>query len=118
MKTIHLVRPELQAFIRDNPIPVMTAERLVMIREAPSFPYPSPPEALVTVEERMIAEPDLYHIPMILTHEDGFWRFSARSARRGDVVHRPERATPSEGRQKPPPVAISRPLDFVAASPR
>jgi hypothetical protein len=25
---------------------------------------------------------------LILTHEDGFWRFSARSVRSGDVVHR------------------------------
>ena len=39
---------------------------------------------------------------MTLTYEDGFWRFSARSVRGGDVVHRPEDATLSEGRQKPP----------------
>lgn len=58
MKTIHLVRPELQAFVRDNPIPQMTAERLAMIREAPTFPYPPPPEAPVTVEERRIPGPD------------------------------------------------------------
>jgi acetyl esterase/lipase len=57
MKTIHLVRPELQAFVRDNPIPQMTAERLAMIRIAPTFLYLPPPEAPVTVEERMIPGP-------------------------------------------------------------
>jgi hypothetical protein len=60
----------------------------------------------------------LYQGAMILTHEDGYWRFSARSARSGDVVHRHECATLPEGRQYPPSVAISRPLAFVAASPR
>ena len=39
---------------------------------------------------------------MILTYEDGFWRFSARMARRGDAGHRLEGATQSEGRQKTP----------------
>jgi len=39
---------------------------------------------------------------MILTYEDGFWWFSARSVRSGDVVHRYEDATTSEGHQKPP----------------
>src|SRR3546814_10666297 len=34
--------------------------------------------------------------------EDGFWRFSARRLRRGDVVHRHEQATLSESRQKSP----------------
>jgi hypothetical protein len=38
---------------------------------------------------------------MILTYEDGFWWFSARSDRSGDVVHRRKGATKSEGRQKP-----------------
>jgi len=60
----------------------------------------------------------LYQDSLILTHEDGFWRLSARSVRSGDVVHHYEGATLSEGRQKPPPVANSRPLDCVAASPR
>jgi len=32
---------------------------------------------------------------VVLTYEDGFWRFSARSVRRGDVVHRSEDATKS-----------------------
>ncbi|MBX9885607.1 MAG: hypothetical protein K2X68_11615 [Novosphingobium sp.] len=39
---------------------------------------------------------------MILTYEDDFWQFSARSARRGDVVHRCEGATLSESCQKSP----------------
>ena len=49
-----------------------------------------------------------YQPAVILTYEDGFWRFSAQSFRRGgsvrsdDVVHRYEGATMSEGRQKPP----------------
>jgi hypothetical protein len=55
---------------------------------------------------------------MILTHEDGFWRFSARRVRSGDVVHHHEGATLSDDRQKPPSVAISRLLDFVTALPR
>ena len=44
----------------------------------------------------------LYQAAVILTHEDGFWRFSARSLRSGDVVHRNEEETISEGRQKSP----------------
>jgi hypothetical protein len=39
---------------------------------------------------------------VILTHEDGFWWFSVRSARSYDVVHRTEGVTLSEGHQKPP----------------
>jgi hypothetical protein len=63
---------------------------------------------------------------VILTYEDGFWRFSARSVRRGDVVHRSEGATLSEGRQKPPfglpapPAGLRRSLatmNHIAASP-
>ena len=37
-----------------------------------------------------------------MTHRDGFARFSARSARRGDAVHREAGATPSESLAKPP----------------
>ena len=37
-----------------------------------------------------------------MTHRDGFPRFSARSAWRGDAVHRKPRATPSESLGKPP----------------
>src|SRR3546814_18108301 len=43
-----------------------------------------------------------YQGAVILTHEDGFWRFSARRLRRGDVVHRHEQATLAESRQKSP----------------
>ena len=43
-----------------------------------------------------------YQAAVILTHEDGFWRFSARRVRSSDVVHRGEGATQSEGRRKPP----------------
>ena len=62
---------------------------------------------------------------MILTHEDGFWWFSARSVRSGDVVHRHEDATPSEGHHKPPagltvpPAGLRRsvaPMNHIAAS--
>ena len=37
-----------------------------------------------------------------MTHRDGFPRFSARSAWRGDAGHRKARATPSESLGKPP----------------
>ena len=37
-----------------------------------------------------------------MTHRDGFPRFSARSAWRGDAGHREPRATPSESLGKPP----------------
>ncbi len=37
-----------------------------------------------------------------MTHRDGFPRFSARSARRGDAGHRKARATPSESLGKLP----------------
>ncbi len=37
-----------------------------------------------------------------MTHRDGFPRFSARSAWRGDAGHRKARTTPSEGLGKPP----------------
>jgi len=66
MNTIHLVRPELQAFVRDNPIPQMTAERLAIIREAPTIAYPPPPEAPVTVEERTIQGPDGQHLRLLV----------------------------------------------------
>jgi hypothetical protein len=39
---------------------------------------------------------------MILTYEDGFWWFSARSVRSADVVHRNKGVTQSEGHQSPP----------------
>ena len=39
-----------------------------------------------------------------MTHRDGFPRFSARSARRGDAGHREACATLSESLGKPPPV--------------
>ncbi len=37
-----------------------------------------------------------------MTHRDGFPRFSARSAWRGDAGHRKARATPSASLGKPP----------------
>ena len=37
-----------------------------------------------------------------MTHRDGFPRFSARSAWRGDAGHRKARATSSESLGKPP----------------
>ena len=37
-----------------------------------------------------------------MAHRDGFPRFSARSAWRGDAGHRKARATPSESLGKPP----------------
>ncbi len=37
-----------------------------------------------------------------MTHRDGFPRFSARSACRGDAAHREARATLSESLGKPP----------------
>jgi hypothetical protein len=37
-----------------------------------------------------------------MIHRDGFPRFSARSAWRGDAGHREPRATPSESLGKPP----------------
>ncbi len=40
-----------------------------------------------------------------MTHRDGFPRFSARSAWRGDAGHRKPCGTPSESLGKPPPVA-------------
>jgi hypothetical protein len=40
-----------------------------------------------------------------MTHRDGFTRFSARSAWRGDVGHRKPRATPPESLGNPPSVA-------------
>ena len=68
-----------------------------------------------------------YQPAVILTYEDGFWRFSAQSFTRGgsvrsdDVVHRYEGATMSEGRQKPPaglsdPPAGQRRMNHIAAS--
>jgi hypothetical protein len=44
----------------------------------------------------------LYQGAPIMTHRDGFPRFSARSAWRGDAGHRKARATPSESLGKPP----------------
>ena len=44
----------------------------------------------------------LYQGALILTYEDDIWRFSAKSAQSGDVVHRYEGATLSEGHQTSP----------------
>jgi hypothetical protein len=44
------------------------------------------------------------------THRDDLSRFSARSARRGDAVHREPRATPSESLGKPPFRSRMRPV--------
>ena len=45
---------------------------------------------------------DSYQGPLIMTHRDGFPRFSARSAWRGDAGHRKPCGTPSESPGKPP----------------
>ena len=45
-----------------------------------------------------------------MTHRDGFPRFSARSVRRGDAVHREACATPSESLGKPPFRSRMRPV--------
>ena len=45
-----------------------------------------------------------------MTHRDGLPRFSARSARRGDAVHRKLRATLSESLGKPPFGSRMRPV--------
>ena len=44
----------------------------------------------------------LYQRSLVMTHRDGFPRFSARSAWRGDAGHREPRGTPSESLGKPP----------------
>ena len=44
------------------------------------------------------------------THRDGFPRFSARSVRRGDAVHRETCATTSESLGKPPLRSRRRPV--------
>jgi acetyl esterase/lipase len=55
MKTLHLVRPELRAFLDAVPIPAqMNIEHMLALRQAPLASPPSPETPNVVVEERRV----------------------------------------------------------------